>query len=170
MAPDRREGGYSVTQEKPLVGLVYGSPTDKELADACGRVLDYFGVPFQSVQLSAHRDPEGTSEYADRAEESGLKVLIAIAGMAAHLAGALAARSTLPVIAVPAEGAAFAGMDSLLSAVQMPAGVPVATVAVGTAGAKNAAVLAAQMLALADEALAERIRDFKKEQAKKKVI
>jgi phosphoribosylaminoimidazole carboxylase PurE protein len=159
-----------VTQAKPLVGLVYGSPTDKELAESCGRVLDYFGVPFQSVQLSAHRNPDDTAKYADRAEESGLKVLIAIAGMAAHLAGALASRSTLPVIAVPAAGSAFNGMDSLLSTVQMPAGVPVAAVAVGSAGAKNAAVLAAQILALADASLAEKLRAFKREQAKKKVL
>ncbi len=159
-----------MTQGKPLVGLVYGSPTDKELAESCGRVLDYFGVPFESVQLSAHRNPDAAAEYAGSAEASGLKVLIAIAGMAAHLAGSLAARSTLPVIGVPAAGSALGGMDSLLSTVQMPAGVPVATLAVGSAGAKNAGVLAAQILALDDSSLAEKLRVFKKEQAKKKVI
>lgn len=159
-----------MSKDKPVVGIVYGSPTDEELVEACGRVLDHFGIPYESVQLSAHRNPRGTELYADGAEGRGLKVLIAIAGMAAHLAGALASRATLPVIGVPAEGPALGGIDALLSTVQMPAGVPVATVAVGVAGAKNAGLLAAQMLALADDSLRETLKRFKEEQAKKKVL
>lgn len=156
--------------EKPAVGVVYGSPTDEGLAAACGKVLDYFGVSYESVQLSAHRDPNGTGAYADGAADRGLKVLIGIAGMSAHLAGALAARSVLPVIGVPARGPALGGMDALLSTVQMPAGVPVATVAMGSAGATNAALLAVQMLAIADASLSEKLRQFKEKQAERKVL
>jgi 5-(carboxyamino)imidazole ribonucleotide mutase len=159
-----------VTENKPAVGIVYGSPTDQELVAACGRVLEHFDVPYESVQLSAHRDPDGTAGYAHGAQGRGIKVLIGIAGMAAHLAGALAARSTLPVIGVPAKGPALDGLDALLSTVMMPAGVPVATVAVGLAGAKNAAILAVQMLAIADRSISEKVKLFKQEQAKRKVF
>ncbi len=159
-----------MSAKTPLVGLVYGSTTDNELVEAAAEVLERFGVEFESVQLSAHRNPEGTTSYADGAQSRGLKVLVAIAGMAAHLAGALASRTTLPVIGVPAPGPALGGLDALLSTVQMPAGVPVATVAVGSAGAKNAAVLAVEILALSDSDLNQRLAAFKEEQAKKKVL
>jgi phosphoribosylaminoimidazole carboxylase PurE protein len=159
-----------VTENKAAVAIVYGSPTDEDLVVACGKVLDYFGVAYESAQLSAHRDPVGTASYADGAEGRGIKVLIGIAGMAAHLAGALAARSTLPVVGVPAKGPALDGLDALLSTVQMPAGVPVATVAIGSAGAKNAALLAVQMIAIGDGELAGKLRKFKAEQARKKVL
>jgi phosphoribosylaminoimidazole carboxylase PurE protein len=159
-----------VTENKPAVGIVYGSPTDEELVTACGGVLEHFGVSYESVQLSAHRDPNGTAAYADGAQERGIKVLIGIAGMAAHLAGALAARSTLPVIGVPAKGPALDGLDALLSTVQMPAGVPVATVAIGSAGAKNAALFAVQVLALAEGSISKKLQEFKEEQARRKVL
>lgn len=159
-----------MTENKPAVGIVYGSPTDEDLVEACGRVLEHFGVAYESVQLSAHRDPGGTADYADAAHERGLKVLIGIAGMAAHLAGALAARSVLPVIGVPAVGPALDGLDALLSTVQMPAGVPVAAVAIGSAGAKNAALLAVQVIALSDGPLSEKLKAFKEEQAQRKVL
>ena len=118
--------------------------------------------------ISAHRTPEMAAEFAARAAGNGIKVIIAAAGMAAHLAGALAARTTLPVIGVPMiSKSALQGIDALLSIMQMPAGVPVATVAVGRAGAKNAAVLAVQILALSDKTLREKLAEFKKAQAKK---
>lgn len=154
----------------PLVGIVYGSATDKDLAEAAAGVLESFGVQYESVQLSAHRNPGATSRYADKAQSRGLKVLVAIAGMAAHLAGAVASRTTLPVIGVPAQSGALGGLDALLSTVQMPAGVPVATVAVGSAGARNAALLAVEILALSDPALSGKLVAFKKDQAKKKVL
>ncbi len=159
-----------MTESKPVVGIVYGSPTDQDLVSACERVLDHFEIAHESIQLSAHRTPVAAADYAEKAEGRGLKVLIGIAGMAAHLAGALAARSALPVIGVPAAGSAMGGLDALLSTVQMPAGVPVATVAVGSAGAKNAGVLAAQIMGTADPSLRERLRAFKEEQSKKKVL
>jgi 5-(carboxyamino)imidazole ribonucleotide mutase len=159
-----------VTAKVGLVGIVYGSTTDLELAEAAGKVLERFGVAYESVQLSAHRDPEGTSAYADSARSRGVKVIVAIAGMAAHLAGALASRTTLPVIGVPAQGSALGGLDALLSTVQMPAGVPVATVAVGSAGARNAALLAVQILALSDSDLTVKLAAFKEEQAEKKAL
>jgi phosphoribosylaminoimidazole carboxylase PurE protein len=152
------------------VGIVYGSTTDNDLAEAAAKVLDRFGVPYESIQLSAHRNPEATSSYADGAKSRGLKVLVAIAGMAAHLAGALASRTTLPVIGVPASGSALGGLDALLSTAQMPAGVPVATVAVGSAGARNASLLAVEILALSDADLDQKLAAFKEEQAKKKVL
>jgi phosphoribosylaminoimidazole carboxylase PurE protein len=159
-----------VTTETPLVGLVYGSPTDKDLVDAAAGVLERFGVPYESLQLSAHRNPEGVSAYAAEARTRGLKVVVAVAGMAAHLAGAVASRTILPVIGVPAQSGSLSGLDALLSTVQMPAGVPVATVAVGSAGARNAALLAVEILALSDSALSGRLEAFKRDQAKKKVL
>ena len=159
-----------MSANKPLVGVVYGSPTDFELVEAAAKVLERFGVPFETVQLSAHRSPDETATYAEEASSRGLKVLVGIAGMAAHLAGALASRTALPVIGVPAQGPGLGGLDALLSTVQMPAGVPVATVAVGSAGAKNASLLAVQVLALSDPDLSRRLVEFKKEQAEKKVL
>ena len=139
----------------PLVGILVGSKSDMPVLERCTTRLEDLGVEYEIQVRSAHRDPEGVSEYARTARERGLKVLICAAGMAAHLAGAVAARTTLPVIGIPVAAGSLNGLDSLLSTVQMPSGVPVATVAVN--GAANAAVLAAQILALSDPDLAEKL-------------
>jgi len=149
--------------KRPVVGVVFGSESDRSVMSETGEYLDRFQIPYEVQVLSAHRNPERTAKYARDAAGRGLRVIIAGAGMAAHLAGAIAAHATLPVIGVPLPGSAVNGLDSLLSTVQMPAGVPVATVAIGKAGARNAAVLAAQILALGDDGLAERVKAFKAE-------
>lgn len=149
----------------PRVGILYGSPSDQTIVDAAETVLKRFGVGFESRSLSAHRQPEATAEYARSAKSRGLRVLICVAGLAAHLGGVVAAHTTLPVLGVPASGGVAQGLDALLSMVQMPAGVPVGTLAVDKHGAKNAAVLAASILALSDEDLAERLEAFKREMA-----
>ena len=146
-----------------LVGIVMGSESDMPVMEKAGVVLDRFGVGFEIEVMSAHRKPARVSEYASSAAERGLKVLIAGAGLAAHLPGVVAAHTPLPVIGVPLHNDALGGADALYSCVQMPPGVPVATVAIG--GAKNAAVLATQILATADDALAQKLRDYKKELA-----
>ena len=137
------------------VGLVMGSTSDLPVVEKAIAVLQEYGVPMEVRVLSAHRCPEEAREFAASARASGFSVLIAAAGMAAHLAGALAANTTLPVIGIPCAGAKLDGMDALLSTVQMPSGIPVATVAVD--GAKNAALLAIQILAVTDEALAAKL-------------
>ena len=137
------------------IGLVMGSDSDLPVVEKAIAVLREFGVPFEAHIYSAHRTPEQAARFAAQAKENGFGVLIAFAGMAAHLAGALAAQTTLPVIGVPCGGGAFGGLDALLSTVQMPSGIPVATVAVG--GGANAALLAMQMLALGDGELAEKL-------------
>ena len=137
------------------MGILVGSKSDMPVLERCTTRLEDLGVEYEIQVRSAHRDPEGVSEYARTARERGLKVLICAAGMAAHLAGAVAARTTLPVIGIPVAAGSLNGLDSLLSTVQMPSGVPVATVAVN--GAANAAVLAAQILALSDPDLAEKL-------------
>jgi phosphoribosylaminoimidazole carboxylase PurE protein len=139
----------------PLVGILVGSKSDMPILEKCTTRLEELGVEYDLNVISAHRDPKGVSEYAATARERGLKVIICAAGMAAHLAGAVAARTSLPVIGIPVAAGALGGFDSLLSTVQMPSGVPVATVAVN--GAVNAAVLAAQILALSDPELAVRL-------------
>jgi 5-(carboxyamino)imidazole ribonucleotide mutase len=139
----------------PPIGILVGSKSDMPILEKCTTRLEELGVEYDLKVMSAHRDPNGVSEYAATARERGLKVLICAAGMAAHLAGAVAARTSLPVIGIPIAAGALGGFDSLLSTVQMPSGVPVATVAVN--GAVNAAVLAAQILALSDPELAERL-------------
>lgn len=139
----------------PLVGILVGSKSDMPILEKCTTRLEELGVEYDLNVMSAHRDPKGVSEYAATARERGLKVIICAAGMAAHLAGAVAARTSLPVIGIPVAAGALGGFDSLLSTVQMPSGVPVATVAVN--GAVNAAVLAAQILALSDPELAVRL-------------
>ena len=139
----------------PPVGILVGSKSDMAVLERCTTRLEELGVEYEIEVRSAHRDPEGVSEYARTARERGLKVVICAAGMAAHLAGAVAARTTLPVIGIPVAAGSLNGLDSLLSTVQMPSGVPVATVAVN--GAANAAVLAAQILALSDADLAEKL-------------
>lgn len=143
--------------EKILVGIVYGSPSDEAVMKSCKEILDSYEIPSEVSVMSAHRTPDKVAEYAATAHERGIKVLIAGAGLAAHLAGALAARTILPVIGVPLECGGLGGLDALLSTVQMPKGVPVATVAIGSHGAKNAAYLALQILALQDEKLKERL-------------
>ncbi|HKZ26469.1 MAG TPA: 5-(carboxyamino)imidazole ribonucleotide mutase, partial [Rubrobacteraceae bacterium] len=137
------------------VGILTGSESDLPVLEKCTARLDALGIDHELQVLSAHRNPEGVSEYAGTARERGLKVMICAAGMAAHLAGAVAARTSLPVIGIPVAAGSLGGLDSLLSTVQMPSGVPVATVAVN--GAANAAVLAAQILALSEPDLAERL-------------
>ncbi len=142
---------------EPLVGILVGSSSDLEVMSRASKRLEDLGVPHEVVVTSAHRSPQRTDEYAATARQRGIKVLIVGAGRAAHLAGAVAARTTLPVLGVPLESGSLAGFDALLSTVQMPAGVPVGTLAIGAAGAENAATLAAQILALGDARLAERL-------------
>ena len=144
-----------------LVGIVMGSDSDRPVMDKAHAVLERFGIEYESEVMSAHRKPARVSEYASSAEERGLRVLIAGAGLAAHLPGVVAAHTTLPVIGVPLYQEGLAGADALYSCVQMPPGVPVATVAIG--GSKNAAVLAAQIIATGDDALRAKLRDYKKE-------
>jgi len=155
--------------EKPTpVAVVVGSDSDMEVMTTCVRQLEQFGIKPAVRIISAHRTPDIAAEFAHNAAKNGIKVIIAAAGMAAHLAGSLAGRTTLPIIGVPlAAKGALDGIDALLSTVQMPPGVPVATVAIGKAGAKNAAVLATQILALSDEALAKKLAEFKEDQARK---
>ena len=143
----------------PVVGILVGSKSDMPVLEKCTARLEEFGIEYEIEVRSAHRNPEGVSEYAGSARERGLKVMICAAGMSAHLAGAVAARTTLPVIGIPVAAGTLGGLDSLLSTVQMPSGVPVATVAVN--GAANAAVLAAQILALSDPDLAQRLEEGK---------
>ena len=149
----------------PQVLIVIGSKSDHEVMKETAATLTSFGVESEYRVASAHRAPKLVSELATTAKKRGIKVIIAGAGAAAHLAGVIAAQTTLPVIGVPMQTSSLNGMDSLLSIVQMPSGVPVATVAIGKAGAKNAALLAVQILALADEALAERFEAFKAKQS-----
>lgn len=150
---------------QPLVAVVMGSDSDLPMMQACIDQLKAFDVPMEVRILSAHRTPEVAAEFAGTARQRGLRIIIAAAGMAAHLAGALAGRTCLPVIGVPLQASSGpGGLDALLSTVQMPPGVPVACVAIGKAGARNAAILAVQILALSDERLAERLDAFRKAQ------
>ena len=145
---------------KPFVGIVVGSSSDLPIIREAKEMLDELGIPYEEEVMSAHRSPKRVHQYAATAEERGLEVVIAGAGKAAHLAGAIASLTVLPVIGVPMPTSDLGGMDSLLSIVQMPSGVPVATVAIG--GAKNAAILAAQILALKYPEIREKLREFKK--------
>jgi len=157
-----------VSEKSTPVAVVMGSDSDMDVMKSCIKQLGDFGIEPVVRIISAHRTPDIAGEFADNAAKNGIKVIIAAAGMAAHLAGALAGRTTLPVIGVPlAAKAGLGGIDALLSTVQMPPGVPVATVAIGKAGAKNAAILAVQILALGDEDLAKRLAEFKETQRKK---
>ena len=136
--------------ENPLVGILMGSDNDYEIMKETAVALSQFGIPFEMTVSSAHRTPERTSSYVREARGRGIKILIAGAGAAAHLAGVVAAETTLPVIAVPIDATALNGLDALLAMVQMPAGIPVATMAIGKAGARNAGIFAAQLLAVDD--------------------
>ena len=147
--------------KKPLVGIVMGSDSDFPVMEEALRVLDSFGIPYEVTVSSAHRSPRRTAEYARTAVARGLKILIVGAGSAAHLAGVIAAETTLPVIGIPIDSSALKGIDSLLSTVQMPGGVPVATMAIGKAGARNAAILAVQILSLANAGLRRKLINFK---------
>ncbi len=147
--------------DKPLVGIVMGSDSDWPLVQKACETLDSFGVPYETRVISAHRTPEVAIEYSKTAEERGLKVIIAAAGGAAHLGGVLAAATVLPVIGIPMPGGALNGLDALYATVQMPSGVPVATVACGSAGPANAALLAVQILGGSDAALRSKFREFK---------
>lgn len=153
--------------EKPLVGVIMGSKSDWETMRHADEVLTQFGVPHECRVVSAHRTPGWMVEYAESAEARGIQVIIAGAGGAAHLPGMTAANTILPVLGVPVESKALKGMDSLLSIVQMPGGVPVGTMAIGKAGAINAALLAISILANHDPALRERLREFRKQQAER---
>ena len=148
-----------MANENPAVGILVGSDSDREVMEKCTSRLEELGVAYEIETRSAHRNPESVSEYASTARDRGIKVMICAAGMAAHLAGAVAGRTTLPVIGIPIAAGALNGFDSLLSTVQMPPGVPVATV--GVNGAANAAILAAQIISLSDEDLANTLRERK---------
>jgi 5-(carboxyamino)imidazole ribonucleotide mutase len=151
----------------PLVGVIMGSKSDWETMRHAAETLDRFAVPHECRVLSAHRSPTDTAEYARTAEGRGLEVVIAAAGGAAHLAGVVAAHTVLPVLGVPMESPALKGLDSLLSTVQMPGGIPVGTLAIGKAGATNAALLAVAILANVRPELREKLRLFREEQAEK---
>jgi phosphoribosylaminoimidazole carboxylase PurE protein len=159
-----------VSEKTAPVAIVMGSDSDMKVMKSCIEQLGEFGVEPVVRIISAHRTPEIAADFAQNAAINGIKVIIAAAGMAAHLAGAMAAKVTLPVIGVPLDsGGGLGGMDALLSTVQMPPGVPVATVAIGKAGAKNAAIFAVQILALSDAGMAKKLAAFKQQQ-KQKVI
>ncbi len=151
----------------PLVGIIMGSKSDWETMKHAAQTLRKLEVPHEAKVMSAHRTPDLVLDYAASAQERGLKVIIAAAGGAAHLAGVVAAKTTLPVLGVPIQSPALQGLDSLLSMVQMPAGIPVGTLAIGNAGATNAALFAAAILALSDPALGQRLQDYRAEQARK---
>lgn len=151
----------------PLVGIVMGSDSDLGVMESASNVLKEFGVAFEITVASAHRSPQRAAEWASSARERGIKVIIAGAGHAAHLAGAMAAHTSLPIIGVPIDSSCLQGMDALLATVQMPPGVPVATMAIGKSGAGNAGILAVQILALADTVLAEKLEKYKQNMAAK---
>lgn len=152
------------TDGEPLVGIIMGSKSDWDTMEQAVTILRQFGVPHEARVVSAHRTPAWMAEYAATAEQRGLKVIIAGAGGAAHLPGMVASQTILPVLGVPVKSRALSGMDSLLSIVQMPGGVPVGTLAIGDAGAKNAALLAIRILATEDEALRRQLHDFVNQQ------
>jgi len=154
-----------MSEKKPLVGILMGSDNDYEVMAESGRALKQFDVPFEMIVSSAHRTPERTADYVRSARERGIRVLIAGAGAAAHLAGVVAAETTLPVIAVPIDATSLRGLDALLAMVQMPAGIPVATMAIGSAGARNAGLFAVRMLATTDARLEQKLDEFKQEMA-----
>lgn len=153
-------------QIKPKVGIVMGSDSDLQVMEGAVAMMKKFGIPFEMTVASAHRSPERAARFAVTASQRGIKVIIAGAGHAAHLAGALAAQTSLPVIGVPIDSSCFQGLDALLSTVQMPPGIPVATVSIGKAGAKNAGILAAQILALEDPKIAQLLESYKQEMAR----
>jgi phosphoribosylaminoimidazole carboxylase PurE protein len=168
------EGAFLNTSKKaekqsdrvPNVGIVMGSDSDLEIMEETAAVLRQFDILYEMTVASAHRSPERAAKFAASAHKRGIKVIIAGAGHAAHLAGNIAAYTSLPVIGIPIDSSCLQGLDALLSTVQMPPGVPVATVSIGKPGARNAGILAAQILALSDPDLAQRLQAYKKELAK----
>ena len=151
--------------QNTVVSIVMGSDSDLEVMREAGKALEDFGIAYEIDVTSAHRSPDRTAAYARKAAERGIRVIIAGAGGAAHLAGVIAAHTTLPVIGVPIPSTSLQGMDSLLATVQMPAGIPVATVAIGKPGATNAGILAAQIIAVSDAAVAGKLQEHKKKLA-----
>ena len=163
-AEQRKQSGYGGSAR---VGIVMGSDSDMGVMQSAADVLKDFGVAFEITVASAHRSPQRAAVWASTAPERGIKVIIAGAGHAAHLAGAMAAHTSLPIIGVPIDSSCLQGMDALLATVQMPPGIPVATMAIGKPGARNAGILAVQILALADAGLAEKLQEYKKDMAAK---
>ena len=147
-----------------MIGIVMGSTSDWETMKAAAKTLQEFGVPYEAKAMSAHRTPHAVAEWATNAGKNGMKAIIAAAGGAAHLAGVVAAHTTLPVLGVPMPSKHLQGLDSLLSTVQMPKGIPVATFAIGEAGAANAALFAVALLAVADSGLNRKLAEFRKKQ------
>jgi len=147
------------------VAIILGSSSDREAMAPCWETLEQFGIPFEKKVLSAHRNPGPLTEYVKQARSNGIGIIIAAAGGAAHLPGVIAAQTTLPVIGVPVKSKALGGLDSLLSIVQMPSGIPVATMAID--GAKNAALYAVSILALGDESLSSALEEFRRRQSEK---
>lgn len=152
---------------KPVIGIVMGSDSDWPVMQAAAKILRDFGVPFEAKVVSAHRTPDLLYEYAESAQDRGLKAIIAGAGGAAHLPGMLAAKTTVPILGVPVPSKHLSGQDSLYSIVQMPKGIPVATFAIGEAGAANAGLFAVAMLATGDATLAEKLQAFRSSQSEK---
>jgi 5-(carboxyamino)imidazole ribonucleotide mutase len=150
---------------KPVVSIVMGSDSDLDIMREAGKALEEFGIPYEMDVTSAHRSPDRTADFARKAAGRGIRVIVAGAGGAAHLAGVIAAHTTVPVIGVPIPSTSLNGMDSLLATVQMPAGIPVATLAIGKPGATNAGILAAQILALSDTGLAKKLDAHKQKLA-----
>jgi 5-(carboxyamino)imidazole ribonucleotide mutase len=150
----------------PKVAILLGSESDKRTMRDCLKYLDWFGINYEVKVLSAHRNPDDTAEFAKAAEKRGIELIIAAAGMAAHLPGVVAAHTTLPVIGVPLASSELRGVDALYSIVQMPAGIPVATMAIGASGAKNAAVFAAEILATCYTKMKKKLQEFRKRGSK----
>jgi len=155
-----------MARTRPLVGIVMGSTSDWGMMEPAARQLKEFGIPYDAKALSAHRTPDALNEWIEASEKHGVRCFIAAAGGAAHLAGVIAAKTTLPVLGVPMPSKHLQGLDSLLSMVQMPKGIPVATFAIGEAGAANAALFAVSMLALGDANLAKKLEEFRDRQTK----
>lgn len=153
-----------MSKARPVVGIVMGSTSDWAMMEPAARLLKDFGVAYEARALSAHRTPDALNEWIESLEKHGVKCFIAAAGGAAHLAGVVAAKTTLPVLGVPVPSKHLQGLDSLLSMVQMPKGIPVATFAIGEAGAANAALFAVAMLALGDSTLALKLKEFREKQ------
>ncbi|HEY3167512.1 MAG TPA: 5-(carboxyamino)imidazole ribonucleotide mutase [Candidatus Binatia bacterium] len=154
-----------MVNRQPKVGILMGSDSDLEVMREAEKRLDSFGIAYETRIMSAHRTPDKAAEYAATAQQRGLEVIICGAGAAAHLAGAIAANTTLPVIGVPIDSSSLKGLDALLATVQMPAGIPVATMAIGKAGAANAGIFAAQIIACKDAAVSAKLTQAKKEVA-----
>ena len=153
--------------KKPVVGIVVGSDSDLPVMEEALNVLDSFSIPYEVTISSAHRTPKKTSEFSKNASKRGIEVIIAGAGWSAHLAGVIASETTLPVIGVPIDSSTLNGLDALLSTVQMPGGIPVATMAIGKAGARNAAIFAAQILSLKYPEIQKKLTAYRREMGKK---